>query len=441
MNFFILIIFLQIILESLPVSSSGHLVLLSKLAALNFPESRFVEQIDYFLHGPTIVILMVVFYKQWFFPVSRLVKGFFNKVWILKQVSSLRIKLRRTQKDDKEESGLFTVYGWTRFLNCGKKFLRIVIPGLIRDLFSRLSRFISFFYLNNTIKIFVGARKRSRIKPGMTNESPIVCSTDNKVFSFTSYKRLFKIFFKIIKLIFVANLITTAIWFLVKTFLEKQSWFMSDITLLFGFCVTAAFLFSLRTGSEKGSKTKLKREQTCHPRHRSGIHVLVNFLLRKWKILITGSPIGVEDDKSSIIFYRINKSLFNFGHPQNNISKFIILGLVQGLALLPGISRFASVYATARLLKIPTRRAFEITFLLQFPLIVAGFFLGFYKMSRVPGWYNIFSLPVVLSIIVATIVSVFVLFWCKRLARDKKLWRFSFYMFFPISILILIFVF
>ncbi len=305
MNIFILIIFLQIILESLPVSSSGHLVLLSKLVTLNFP-----EQIDYFLHGPTIIILMVVFYKQWFFPVSRLVKGFFNKVWILKQV----------QNDKKDKK---------------------VFPRVILNLF----------------------------------QDPVIRFPSN-----SSYKKLFKIFFKIIKLIFVANLITTTIWFLIKTFLEKQSWFTSDITLLFGFCVTAVFLFSLRRG--------LKRE-----------------------------------------FY------------VNNISKFIILGFVQGLALLPGISRFASVYATARLLKIPTRRAFEITFLLQFPLIVAGFFLGFYKMSRVPGWYNIFSLPVVLSIVVATIVSVFVLFWCKRLARDKKLWRFSFYMFFPISILILFFVF
>ena len=281
MNTFLLIIFLQVILESIPISSSGHMALFFKFLKFDYP-----FYIDYFLHGPTIIILMTVFYKQWSFPVSRLLSGMFNKNMVLNKIN------------------------------------------LYND----------------------------------------------------SYKNLLKIFFKIMKLIFVANLVTTIIWFLVKTFFKEQAWFSSDITLLCGFCITMLLLFSL--------KKDFKKE------------------------------LDISD----------------FG-------KFIILGLVQGLALLPGISRFASVYATARLLKISTRRAFEITFLVQFPLIIAGFFLGFYKITRVPGWYSIFNVPVSLSIIVATIISVFVFFWCKLLAFNKKLWRFAFYMFFPISILIFTFVF
>lgn len=186
-----------------------------------------------------------------------------------------------------------------------------------------------------------------------------------------SYKKLLKLFFIIVTFVFVANFITILIWFLVKTFLEKQIWFSSNITLLIGFCITSIFLFSLR-------------------------------------------------------FKFLNKKEYTF------IFKAVILGLVQGLALLPGISRFASVYATARLLKTSNRRAFQITFLLQFPLIVAGFFLGFYKLIKVPGFYKMFTLPVNFSIFTATIISLGILFWCKKIANAQKLWRFAFYMFIPI---------
>ncbi len=292
MNTFLLIIFLQVILESMPVSSSGHIAMISTFLNTHYPFisglqfCELYQKIDYFLHGPTVIILMIVFYKQWFFPVSRLLSNTFNKDMIFKKIN------------------------------------------LYKD----------------------------------------------------SYKNLLKIFFKIIKLIFVANLVTVFIWLFVRPLINKQVWFSSDITLLCGFCITMLLLFSL-------------------------------------------------------------KKDFKVGFHINDFGKFIILGLVQGLALLPGISRFASVYATARLLQIPTRRAFEITFLVQFPLIVIASFFGFYKMTRFSEWSNIFSVPVSLSIIVATIISAIVLFWCKRLANNKKLWRFSFYMFFPISVLIFTFVF
>ncbi|MFH1461909.1 MAG: undecaprenyl-diphosphate phosphatase [bacterium] len=317
MNILIFIIFIQIILESLPVSSSGHLALVS-----NFYKSNLSDHIDYFLHGPTIIILMIVFYKEWSRPLGFLIKGFFKKNRILGQV-----------------------------------FGKVVAERPVDD-----NRCEFRSNINQPIQI-----SSSRVVPA----APKPMANAGQALYRGTYKKLLNIFFKIVPFIFVANFITTLIWFLVKTFLEKQIWFSSYITLLLGFCVTSIFLFLLR-------------------------------------------------------FKFLNKTEFTF------IFKAVILGLVQGMALLPGISRFASVYATARLLNISNRRAFQITFLLQFPLIVAGFFLGFYKLAKVPEFFKMFTLPVNLSIFTATIISLGILFWCKKLAYTQKLWRFAFYMFIPI---------
>ncbi|MBD3273018.1 hypothetical protein GF385_01550 [Candidatus Dependentiae bacterium] len=295
MDFLILIIFLQIILESLPISSSGHLDLFSKILNFNIP-----EYLEYFLHGPTIIVLMIVFYKDWFYLFYFLLKGIFER---------LRLFIGRTVR---------------RFGIAAK---------------------IDFTQNSVTQKI-----------------------------SKYSYSRLLKIFTKILLLVFVANVITTFIWFFRKHFLINKFLINSNLILFFGFCITAIFLFSL--------KLNLKRT------------ININILF-----------------------------------------KFMILGIVQGVALLPGVSRFASVYASARLLKIPQRRAFQITFLLQFPLILAGFFLGLNKMIKISSLYKIFNLPIFIGILFATIISIFILFLCKRLAKNNKLWCLGFYMSIPILIL------
>lgn len=274
MYFLLLIIFIQIIAESLPISSSGHVALLSKFVAIHN-----LESVDYFLHLSTIVILMIVFYKDWSFLLSHLIKGFFNK---------------------------------------------------------KYSKY--------------------------------------------SFRLLIKVFFKIIVFIFVANLITSLMWLIVKNVFENQIWFNSSITLLIGFCITTFFLFLLK----------------------------------------------------------IKYSIFT---KRSFLVKAFIVGFIQGFALIPGISRYASVYSTTRLLGIPKRRAFQVTFLLQFPLIVLGFGRGFYKLFKNNELSIILNYPVFLAIILATLISYFVFTWSKSLAMQNKLYRFAYYMFIPISLLLLFFIF
>jgi undecaprenyl pyrophosphate phosphatase UppP len=61
--FLFLWILIQIIGESLPISSSGHVLLMQKLFAQALGKQATI--IDFLLHGPTILILLIYFFKTW----------------------------------------------------------------------------------------------------------------------------------------------------------------------------------------------------------------------------------------------------------------------------------------------------------------------------------------------------------------------------------------
>ncbi len=66
MDVFALLIIVQILLESLPVSSTGHLLLLSKFlckSSIEFFEC--IKPFYYLAHGVTFIVILVFFYSFW----------------------------------------------------------------------------------------------------------------------------------------------------------------------------------------------------------------------------------------------------------------------------------------------------------------------------------------------------------------------------------------
>ncbi len=66
-------------------------------------------------------------------------------------------------------------------------------------------------------------------------------------------------------------------------------------------------------------------------------------------------------------------------HATLTTKRSIFLGMIQGLALFPGISRFAAVFAASRWMGIDARRSFHITWMLQWPLAVGMALLSGYQ--------------------------------------------------------------
>jgi len=122
-------------------------------------------------------------------------------------------------------------------------------------------------------------------------------------------------------------------------------------------------------------------------------------------------------------------------------SAALILGAVQGLALFPGISRFGTVFACARWLGFSNRRAFDISFVVQLPLIAAAFFYSFvskvfFKNADIP---DILLQPKSFFIFFcAAVVAFFALLFVRWLLCKNKAWVFSLYLLIPFVLSLLV---
>lgn len=114
-----------------------------------------------------------------------------------------------------------------------------------------------------------------------------------------------------------------------------------------------------------------------------------------------------------------------------------ILGLVQSCSLLPGISRFATTFVAMRFFGYKNEDALPISFLVQWPLIVAGGLKGMIALRDIDtsAQQFLFFAPLFLfGMVIAGIVSFLILWWVERLVQRNQLWMFSLYMIVPISL-------
>jgi len=112
----------------------------------------------------------------------------------------------------------------------------------------------------------------------------------------------------------------------------------------------------------------------------------------------------------------------------------IVLGIVQAMALLPGISRMASTYAAARWLQLPAHKAFEISLLIQWPLICAAFLNSLYIVGYTQLSAQFLNLPMVFIILGSSIAAWYGLCLVYRLAIANTLWWFALYMIIPMMV-------
>ena len=128
---------------------------------------------------------------------------------------------------------------------------------------------------------------------------------------------------------------------------------------------------------------------------------------------------------------------------QNKLKKFdirsaLILGTFQGVALIPGISRFASTFVGARALGFRIHKALELSFLIQFPLIFAAFLNSMRVMIVCPEARAVLNGNVFAVMAIAGVVAYYAFAWVVRKAERNELWQFGVYMIVPIAALLLI---
>lgn len=117
----------------------------------------------------------------------------------------------------------------------------------------------------------------------------------------------------------------------------------------------------------------------------------------------------------------------NENNKELNYSNTFYIGVIQSVAILPGISRSGATIALAVLLKIDRNKAARFSFLMVIPLI-----LGSMAKSVMDGDLSQDStalLPLLVGFVSAFITGVFACRWMVTLVKKSQLKYFSFYCF------------
>ena len=104
----------------------------------------------------------------------------------------------------------------------------------------------------------------------------------------------------------------------------------------------------------------------------------------------------------------------------------ILIGLLQAVAIFPGISRSGTVLVGCLLRDFKRTTALKYTFILYFPVSIATFGLGAIDIIKDNQLGSVF-VPYMAGFFCSLVVTYFAYLWLSKLVKDGKLWKFSIY--------------
>jgi len=116
---------------------------------------------------------------------------------------------------------------------------------------------------------------------------------------------------------------------------------------------------------------------------------------------------------------------FNDANLKLNWWKSFAIGIMQGFALIPGISRSGATISVGKFLGLSGEDSARFSFLLVIPAILGAFVLDFGDISLLNG--SLF--PIIFGMIISFIVGYITLKWLVKIIKAKKFWWFSVYCF------------
>lgn len=136
----------------------------------------------------------------------------------------------------------------------------------------------------------------------------------------------------------------------------------------------------------------------------------VAFLITAISLFLVKNKSGIKEDKD--ITYK----------------DAIIIGLLQMVALCPGISRSGAVLVGCLLCGLKRDTALKFTFILYFPVSIASMGMGIMDFISTPASTNLL-LPYTFGMLASLFVTYFTYKWLSNIVKKGKLWKFSIYCF------------
>ena len=105
----------------------------------------------------------------------------------------------------------------------------------------------------------------------------------------------------------------------------------------------------------------------------------------------------------------------------------LLMGIAQGFAIFPGLSRSGVTISAALLLGLKRQKAFKFSFLLSIPAIIGDFGVEAYGQWNLLSASGINSADIIIGFTVAAVVGYFALELLARIVQGRKFHYFAFY--------------
>ncbi len=108
-------------------------------------------------------------------------------------------------------------------------------------------------------------------------------------------------------------------------------------------------------------------------------------------------------------------------------SSCLMMGVIQGFAVLPGISRSGSTICTGLIMGENKEESAKFSFLMSIPIIIASLFYEIiFSSDKI---FGVQVLPIIISFLSAFIVGILSIRFMLKIVSKSKLYYFAFYLF------------
>lgn len=142
--------------------------------------------------------------------------------------------------------------------------------------------------------------------------------------------------------------------------------------------------------------------------------------------LKTPTFVGIALLVTALLLFIVRKQNGNKKDEDITFKNAIVIGLMQVIALMPGISRSGIVLVGCLLCKLNKESSLKYTFMLYFPVSCATMLLGVKDIIEL-GNLNEVLIPYTLGLLMSCIVTYFSYKWLSEIVKKGNLWYFSIY--------------
>ncbi|ACH93213.1 undecaprenyl-diphosphate phosphatase [Borrelia duttonii] len=153
---------------------------------------------------------------------------------------------------------------------------------------------------------------------------------------------------------------------------------------------------------------------------------LIGIFIEKFKVLFTFKLVLFNFIVTSILLFLIEFRIKIFNFKKNIFFSGLLIGIMQGIGAMPGISRSGITIFASILLGFSRTKSLEISFLSLIPIVFGSLFLKYNDLFKSDIIFNIFEIN--LGAIFAFIFGLFSISLFVKMLKNSKLYYFSIYL-------------